>query len=114
MGHSGGGQGLESDRDRVSSGTGRMNATGQTSAIVNAVPSSQTAQDHTRKGRQQPAYLIQPNLSCAQASPQVGRVDTAPEPKQKDIWFIECHLIYFWSRMGWGLLVFGLGAFVSQ
>lgn len=64
MGHLGVGQGLESDRDRDRAAleSGKMSATAQTSAIMNAVPSSQAVQDHTRKGRQL-AYLSQPSIS---------------------------------------------------
>lgn len=111
MGHSGVGQGLESDRDRDRAAleSGRMSATAQTSEIVNAVPSSQAVQDHTRKGRQL-AFLSQPSISSAKAGPQVDRGDISPRALQeRDRWLTECYFIYFWSRMGvgWGCWCLG-------
>lgn len=79
-----------------------MNATGQTSETVNALPGSQT-------GVVAACYVTQPNLSSAKASPHVGRGDTPRTPQQRDRWFIEYHPIYFWSRMGGA--GFGVGHF---
>lgn len=77
LGHLGVGQGLESDRDRAALESGRVSATAQTSEVVNAVPSSQAVQGHTRKGRQL-AYLSRPSISSAKAGPQVDRGDISP------------------------------------
>lgn len=80
MGHLGVGQGLESDRDRGRAAleSGRMSATAQTSEIVNAVPSSQAVQDHTRKGRQL-AYLSQLAYLKCQSRPPGGQRGHFPQ-----------------------------------